>query len=342
MGGEIQLERCFVKYDETSFFGDEDKIEVYRRCDPSICYSADILNRIDGVLACLVGENGQYFREGDLGSIRGVAQCIQDLSLSDCQDCLSEASGRLRSECETSTWGEMYLGKCYIRYADQSQKNLTNNDNPTSNNEKSDREKWIPIIGAILVGGILITGLALACTNYCVCNLKGEVRNVKKDLDETKGDVKDVKNDLDETKGDVKDVKIDLDEIKGDVRNVKIDLDETKGYVKDVKKDLEKTKGDVKDVKKDLGGTKEEVKSIRKDVECGKEQIKDLRTKHFKPLPPPPPPLAGCPCPYMTHLNPCPCLRPSDPCLYLPTSNPNTCYSNPNTCYSDPNTCNYL
>ncbi|KAI3696296.1 hypothetical protein L1987_79308 [Smallanthus sonchifolius] len=80
-------------------------------------YNSNVLNRIDGALAYLVGGNGEYFRGGDFGSIQGVAQCVQDLSLSDCQDCLSEASGRLRSECETSTWGDMYLGKCYIRYA---------------------------------------------------------------------------------------------------------------------------------------------------------------------------------------------------------------------------------
>ncbi|KAI3816610.1 hypothetical protein L1987_16313 [Smallanthus sonchifolius] len=247
---------------------------------------ADVLNRIDGVLAYLVGENREYFRRGDFGSIRGVAQCVQDSSLSDCQDCLSEASGRLRSECETSTWGDMYLGKCYIRYADQGNENLANDANTTSNNEKSDKEKWIPIIGAILVGGVLIIiGLAFACRNFRRMNVfksNGELRNTKKDLDETKGDVK------------------------------------------DVKKDLEKTKGEVKDVKKDLAGTKEEVKLIKKDVECGKEQIKAICTKHCKPPPPPPPP--GPSCPYMTHYPYCPYLPPSNPCLYLLPSNPNTCY----------------
>ncbi|KAI3696300.1 hypothetical protein L1987_79312 [Smallanthus sonchifolius] len=74
-----------------------------------------------------VGGNGQYFRGGVFGSIQGVAQCVQDLSLSDCQDCLSEANGRLRSECETSTWGDMYLEKCYIRFADQGNENFANN-----------------------------------------------------------------------------------------------------------------------------------------------------------------------------------------------------------------------
>ncbi|KAM0019977.1 putative Gnk2-like domain-containing protein [Helianthus debilis subsp. tardiflorus] len=118
-GGEIQLDGCFVKYDDTSFFGGQNKMEVCRKCGPSIGYNSDVMNRIDSALAYLVGGNGQYFRGSDFGSIQGVAQCVQDLSLSDCQDCLAEASGRLRSECETSTWGDMYLGKCYIRYAEQ-------------------------------------------------------------------------------------------------------------------------------------------------------------------------------------------------------------------------------
>lgn len=79
--GEIQLEGCFVKYDETPFFGDQDKMEMYRRCGPSIGYSSDMLNNIDGALANLVNENGQYFRRSDFASIRGVAQCVHDLSL---------------------------------------------------------------------------------------------------------------------------------------------------------------------------------------------------------------------------------------------------------------------
>ncbi|XP_076884730.1 plasmodesmata-located protein 6-like [Bidens hawaiensis] len=120
MGGEIQLEACFVKYDDTSFFGVEDKMEAWRRCGPSIGYNSDVLNRIEGALDYLVRGNGEYFRGGNFGSVQGMAQCVQDLSLSDCQDCLVEASGRLRSECETSSSGDMYLGKCYIRYtADQ-------------------------------------------------------------------------------------------------------------------------------------------------------------------------------------------------------------------------------
>ncbi|KAJ0677760.1 putative Gnk2-like domain-containing protein [Helianthus annuus] len=118
--GTIQLEGCFIKYDNTSFFGVEDKLKVFKRCGPSIGYNSDTLTRIDDALAYLVGKTGQYFRVGVLGSVQGMMQCVQDLNVTDCEDCVLEARGRVRSECETSTWGDMYLGKCYIRYADGS------------------------------------------------------------------------------------------------------------------------------------------------------------------------------------------------------------------------------
>ncbi|MFS7992944.1 putative Gnk2-like domain-containing protein [Helianthus anomalus] len=155
-GGEIQLEGCFVK-----------------RCGPSIGYNSDVLNRIDGALAYLVGGSGQYYRGGDFGSIQGVAQCVQDLSLSDCQDCLSEACGRLRTECETSTWGDMFLGKCYIRYADQSNENLANNGNSSSNKSSGGKSKdnilkWLGYILAAAVGAGSLTFAAKNC-----CNING-------------------------------------------------------------------------------------------------------------------------------------------------------------------------
>ncbi|KAI3816604.1 hypothetical protein L1987_16307 [Smallanthus sonchifolius] len=146
-------------------------MQVCKRCGPSIGYNSDTLNRVDSALAYLVGGNGKYFRVGDFGSIQGVAQCVQDLSLSDCQECLSEACGRLRTECETSTWGDMYLGKCYIRYADEGNENLANNGNSSSNKSsgggnKNDIAKWIGYILAVLFGGGSLTFVAKKCKWY--------------------------------------------------------------------------------------------------------------------------------------------------------------------------------
>ncbi|KAJ0492398.1 putative Gnk2-like domain-containing protein [Helianthus annuus] len=150
IGGIIQLEGCFVKYDNTSFFGVEDVTVVSKRCGPSIGYNSDSLNRRDAALAYLTASNGQYFRGGGSGSVQGVAQCVQDLSVSECQDCLTEASGRLRSECETSSWGDMFLGKCYIRYVDRDHHSRAN----AAGDE--DVDKTLALTIGVITGVILL------------------------------------------------------------------------------------------------------------------------------------------------------------------------------------------
>ncbi|KAM0019983.1 hypothetical protein Hdeb2414_s0025g00662081 [Helianthus debilis subsp. tardiflorus] len=138
IGGEIQLEGCLV--------------EVWRRCGPSVGYNLDVVNRINGALGYLMGGGGQYFRGGAFGSIQ-------------------EACGRLRTECETSTWGDMYMGKCYIRYADQGNENLANNDNSGSKSiiegSKKNIIKWIAIVIVVAVG---VGSLTFAVKNCCNIN----------------------------------------------------------------------------------------------------------------------------------------------------------------------------
>nr|XP_043617667.1 plasmodesmata-located protein 6-like [Erigeron canadensis] len=180
-GGGIQLDGCLVKYDNSSFFGAGNKMEVSKRCGPSVGYeyNSDVLNRVDAALANLIAGNGQYFRSCDYGSIQGVAQCVQDLSASDCQDCLSEACGRLRSACVTSTWGDMYLGKCYIRYFDHDSDSSHEHEGISSSNKSSSSEggsgssdvlQWIGII----LGAMTATG---GVTAYAVTN-HNENRNI--------------------------------------------------------------------------------------------------------------------------------------------------------------------
>ena len=69
----------------------------------------------DAVLAALVGSSGAY-RVGGAGNVRGVAQCVGDLSGSECQECVGEAIGRVKSVCAMGGYGDMFLGKCYVRY----------------------------------------------------------------------------------------------------------------------------------------------------------------------------------------------------------------------------------
>lgn len=117
-GAGLQLEGCFIKYDSNSFLGVEDKTMVYKKCGPSsLGYESDGLARRDAVLDYLTA-GGQYFRVGGSGKVQGMVQCVQDLSMSECQDCLLEAIRRLKNECGSAAWGDVFLGKCYARYSE--------------------------------------------------------------------------------------------------------------------------------------------------------------------------------------------------------------------------------
>ncbi|XP_024989868.1 cysteine-rich repeat secretory protein 60-like [Cynara cardunculus var. scolymus] len=156
--GTMQLEGCLVKYDNTPFFGVEDKREVFKRCGPSIDYNSDVLTNLDATLTYLIDGNGQYVRRGGHGSMHGMAQCVQDLSIIECGYCLSEASKRLKSECELSTWGDMYLGKCYIRYVDHG--NDDNARNCDGNNNRRHDKKRKGNIKAKNIGRWFLTNMA--------------------------------------------------------------------------------------------------------------------------------------------------------------------------------------
>ncbi|KAK6134354.1 hypothetical protein DH2020_031895 [Rehmannia glutinosa] len=149
-GGALQLDGCFIKYDNASFLGGQDKAVVSDKCGPSIGYDSETLSRRDAVMAYLTGGGGQYFRVGGSGNVQGMVQCVQDLSVSECQDCLSEAIQRLRNECGTSSWGDMFLGKCYARYSERGS---------YSSSSKSGNDDEMEKTLAIIIG--LIAGVAV-------------------------------------------------------------------------------------------------------------------------------------------------------------------------------------
>lgn len=115
-GVALQLEGCYVKYDNATFLGVEDKTVAYRKCGGSSRFESDELTRRDAVLGYISGGAGQTFRVGGSGTVQGMAQCTGDLSASECQDCVGDAIGRLRSECGVAESGDMFLAKCYARY----------------------------------------------------------------------------------------------------------------------------------------------------------------------------------------------------------------------------------
>ncbi|XP_009796286.1 plasmodesmata-located protein 6 isoform X2 [Nicotiana tabacum] len=162
-GGALQLDGCFVKYDNVSFLGVEDKGVVMHKCGPSIMDDNEMLTRNDAVLTYLGAvPQGQYFRVGGSGKIQAVAQCTQDLSVSECDDCLSEAIRQLKSECGSSPWGDMFMTKCYARFSERGF---------TSKSGDEDVEKTLAItIG--LIAGVAVLIVFLSILNK-LCEKKG-------------------------------------------------------------------------------------------------------------------------------------------------------------------------
>ncbi|KAB2611929.1 cysteine-rich repeat secretory protein 60 [Pyrus ussuriensis x Pyrus communis] len=152
-GGALQLQGCYIKYDNTTFLGLEDKTVVLKKCGPSIGYDADGMSRRDSVLAALVGSSGPY-RVGGSGDVQGLAQCVGDLSLAECEDCISEAIGRVKSECGGAVYGDMFLAKCYARYSTGGSDVYTKVHH--HNKSASDGEKTFAVIIGLLAGVALL------------------------------------------------------------------------------------------------------------------------------------------------------------------------------------------
>ncbi|XP_071711982.1 plasmodesmata-located protein 7 [Rutidosis leptorrhynchoides] len=150
-GGAIQLEGCFVKYDNTSFIGVEDKSVVMKKCAPSVGYDPAVMGRRDAVLASL-GSAGGLYRVGGSADVEGVAQCVGDLSNGKCQDCVSEAIGQLKNECGGAVFGDMFLAKCYARYSTSGAHAYAR----SHHGEHDEAEKTFAIIVGLLAGVALI------------------------------------------------------------------------------------------------------------------------------------------------------------------------------------------
>ncbi|KHN21576.1 Cysteine-rich repeat secretory protein 12 [Glycine soja] len=107
-----------------------DKTLVTKKCGPSVGLTSDALTRRDAVLAYLQTSDGVYktFRTSGYGDFQGVAQCTGDLSPSECQDCLSDAIQRLKTECGPTNWADIYLAKCYARYSEGGTRSRGNNN----------------------------------------------------------------------------------------------------------------------------------------------------------------------------------------------------------------------
>lgn len=116
-GAAIQLLGCFLKYDNDSFIGAQDKTVVMKKCGPLLGDDGSgSASARDAVLDRISSEARGYFRVGGSGEVQAMAQCVGDLSASECNDCVSEAVSQVKAACGVAGFGDMYLGKCYVRY----------------------------------------------------------------------------------------------------------------------------------------------------------------------------------------------------------------------------------
>ncbi|KAL8161179.1 hypothetical protein V2J09_012668 [Rumex salicifolius] len=116
-GAALQLQGCYVKYDNAAFVGVEDKTVVYKKFGQSVGYDGLEVAARDSVLGGLVkGAGNGPFRVVGSKDVRGVAQCVGDLSVGQCQDCVATAVNLVKSQCGTASYGDMFLGKCYARF----------------------------------------------------------------------------------------------------------------------------------------------------------------------------------------------------------------------------------
>ncbi|OVA08066.1 Gnk2-homologous domain [Macleaya cordata] len=110
----LQLEGCYVRYENVDFLGKPDTTVLFKKCSRSTSNDVEFYKRRDDVLADL--QSATSFRVSSLGLVEGFAQCLGDLSPSDCSSCLSEAVGKLKNTCGSASAADVYLGQCYARY----------------------------------------------------------------------------------------------------------------------------------------------------------------------------------------------------------------------------------
>ncbi|KAL8161214.1 hypothetical protein V2J09_012703 [Rumex salicifolius] len=162
VGAALQLDGCLVRYDNASFFGVEDKSLAARKCGPQLLADSDQLSRRDSVLGYLAGGR-ELFRVGGSGDVRGVAECVGDLNAGQCQDCLAAAIGRLKTDCGSANWGDVFLAKCYARYS-VGERNAPAKNGSTKDDET---EKTLAIIIGLIAIVALITLFAAFLRKIC-------------------------------------------------------------------------------------------------------------------------------------------------------------------------------
>ncbi|RIA05462.1 hypothetical protein BRARA_K00239, partial [Brassica rapa] len=115
-GASLQLQGCFLRYETYDFLGKQDTSLRYKKCSSKrVENDYDFFKRRDDVLSDLESTQLGY-KVSRSGLVEGYAQCVGDLSPSDCTACLAEAVGKLKNLCGSAVAAEVYLAQCYAHY----------------------------------------------------------------------------------------------------------------------------------------------------------------------------------------------------------------------------------
>ncbi|KAG6747968.1 hypothetical protein POTOM_047859 [Populus tomentosa] len=153
-GAALQLEGCYVRYEHVDFLGRLDTSLRFKKCSRSVNNDVEFFKRRDDVLADLPTAMG--FKVSSSGSVEGYAQCLGDLSSSDCSACLVAAVAQLKNLCGSAAAADVYLGQCYARYWASGYY-----DRSSDSSSEDDVGKTVAIIVGVLAGlSILIVFLS--------------------------------------------------------------------------------------------------------------------------------------------------------------------------------------
>lgn len=94
------------------------------------------------------------------GLVEGYAQCVGDLSPSDCTACLAESVGKLKNLCGSAVAAEVYLAQCYARYWGSGYYDFSSD--PTNGDHVG---KSIAIIVGVIAGFAILVVLLSLCRN---------------------------------------------------------------------------------------------------------------------------------------------------------------------------------
>ncbi|XP_030471006.1 plasmodesmata-located protein 8 [Syzygium oleosum] len=155
-GASLQLDGCYVRYEHIDFLGKLDTSLRYQKCSKSAESDQEFFRRRDDVLAELKVALG--FRVSSSGLVEGFAQCLGDLSPSDCSTCLSQAVEELKTLCGSAAAADIFLAQCYARYWASGYYDFSSG---SSNSEDQAGKTVAIIVGAVAALAVLVVLLSL-------------------------------------------------------------------------------------------------------------------------------------------------------------------------------------